>query len=554
MLKNALFLLLFTLAWVTKFQAQISFEANFENGRLDSSHWSSGEFVLAPVTNLHFRIVQALNQTPKFKIYDQVGFQLRSYHQMVYRYENDSTWHFFDTTYKNVNVGYYHFHNQHPFTKDTVYIAYWHPYSYSDLQRYLNQISSSNYLLNSGLKGATLGGRNLYGYEITDTNYTDCYKSNVVITGRQHPIESINGYFIEGFTNYLLYSLDSIAVALRRNYRFFVYPMLNPDGVAIGSGQNTLGQGLNREWEDSLLSGGTPEIDTIRPVIWRETNQKVDWSIDIHSNPGSNIPYYWWGYTSASAVPLWQVSKASNYVQAVSTFDTSSTVNTSSYQNFIQGNGAGTAKTAANWFRRTFNAIAFTFEPTSEPMGFSGDNRYTTEQFKEAGVSLAKGFYAVQDTIAAFGGKVLTQNNLLVAQITGGVSPYTYAWTGPVSGNTDSIHASVPGTYSVSVTDSLGCLWSKSITRTSVQLSNFVIPDCSVYPNPTREGVNIKCPWSYASLNVSIFNLWGQLLDSQTIVPIKSNYVALGHFSSGFYILKVKSDRGYFTEKIQILK
>lgn len=48
-----------------------------------------------------------------------------------------------------------------------------------------------------------------------------------------------------------------------------IYPMLNPDGGYTGSGQNTPGQGVNREWEEGRTPGGTPETDTIRPVIWK---------------------------------------------------------------------------------------------------------------------------------------------------------------------------------------------------------------------------------------------------------------------------------------------
>lgn len=552
-MKNVFFIYIFILVYSFQVRSQIVFDSSFENGRLDTSYYDNGSFTIAPITNLHFRITNALNQTPQFKIYDSLGYQLRPYHYMVYRYEDDSCWCFFDTAYKNTSIDYYHFTNFTPFVEDTVYIAYWFPYTYSDLRHYLTSISGNPYIVNSGIKGTSYGGRNLYGYEITDTNYTECYKSNVVITARQHPVESINGYFIEGATNYLIYSTDSMANALRRNYHFFIYPMLNPDGVYLGSGQNLLGQGLNREWEDSLFLGGTPEIDTIRPVIWNETNQKVDWSIDIHANAGSNIPYYWWGYTQSSGMPQWQVTAALNYVQSVSSFDTSSTINSSSYQNTIQGNGVSNSKTAANWFRKSFNSIAFTFEPTSEPMGSTGNNKYTIDQLKEAGQSLSLGFYTVHDTVESFGGEIIDTNNILFANVSGGHPPYTYNWSGPVNGNSDTLIATFSGIYTIEVTDSLGCSWKQSISHKVMSISTISQSKCNVYPNPATDYINIECQSSSSFAVVDIYNMLGQLWSSEIVYFNSPVRIRLKPCLSGFYVIKIRTKEGFFIRRIQIL-
>lgn len=84
-------------------QAQnVQFDANFENGRLDTAYLSNGAYRMWPVTNLHARLIGLQNQQPLFTIFDSVGFQLRSYHHMVYREEGSAQWHFFDTAYKAV--------------------------------------------------------------------------------------------------------------------------------------------------------------------------------------------------------------------------------------------------------------------------------------------------------------------------------------------------------------------------------------------------------------------------------------------------------------------
>jgi hypothetical protein len=528
---------------------QVNFDATFENGRLDTAYADSGTLVLAPITNLHVRVFNAQNQTPTFKIYDSLGYQLRPYHHMVYRYAADSVWHFFDTAYKATSFDYYHFKNHSAFSQDTIYVAYWHPYTYTDLQQYVSKISGHAFLQQLGVKGHSYQGRHLYGYQITDTNYAACYKQNVVITARQHPTEHINGYFIEGFTNYLLYGQDSTARFLRRNYHFFIYPMLNPDGVFNGSGQNALGQGLNREWEDSLISGGTPEIDTIRHVIWAETNQKVNWSIDLHANAGSNIPYYWWGYTASSPVAQWQQVAALDFVQAVSSADTSSPSGTTSFQNHIQGNGVNNSLTAANWFRRSFGAIAFTFEPTSEPMGPTGDNAYSIHQFKAAGASIARGFAIVFDTVQALGGFVVADSLNLTVEISGGHPPYTYNWSGPTNGTGDTLFNPSTGSYSVIVTDALGCQWQGSInyTNPSFTISEVSKSRLGVYPNPTRGALNFSYSGPPQRANLNLYSLHGQLIWQTKIHLTDHLTIQLPIGLKGYYMLAIQSESTFLS-------
>ncbi len=536
-------------------KAQVFFDDNFENGRLDTAFVDSSSYSLWPITNLHFRITNALSQSPSFTIFDSTGYQLRPYHNMVYRYEGDSSWNFFDTAYKAQNVDYYHFFNHTSFTKDTVYIAYWYPYTYSDLQQYLSGISGNQHLINSGIKAQSYQGRNIYGYQITDTAYSECYKANVVITCRQHPVENINGYFIEGLTDYLLYSTDSTAEFLRRNFHFYVYPMLNPDGVYMGSGQNALGQGLNREWEDSLLLGGTPEIDSIRPVIWQETGQKVNWSIDIHSNAGSNIPYYWWGYTNSSSVPQWQIAKALQYVQAVAGADFSSPANSSSYQSYIQGNGVSNSKTAANWFRKSFDAIAFTFEPTSEPMGPTGNNDYTVNHLRTAGISLAKGFYDVFDTVQSIGGAINISNNSFIAVVTGGHLPYSFTWSGPISGNSDTLPNLVPGFYTLTVFDSLGCMWQRNINYLTSEVSLPLLSnmDVVVYPNPTNDLVWIKFGHIIDHAIIEVYDPLGRRIQKKEILNNYTLPLRLAAPTPGTYFLKIIINDLAYNMKILVI-
>jgi hypothetical protein len=321
--------------------------------------------------------------------------------------------------------------------------------------------------------------------------------------------------------------------------------MLNPDGVFNGSGQNTLGQGLNREWEDLLAPGGTPEVDTIRPVIWHETDQKVDWAIDIHGNPGSNIPYYWWGYTQDSGMPQWQIAKAQEYVEAVADGDRSAPGNASSYQNTIQGNGANASKTAANWFRRSFEAIAYTFEPTSEPMGPIGNNAYTIQQLREAGSSLAKGFYAVFDTVQALGGQVVAADDLLYVQVTGGHLPYTFKWTGSLSSSEDTLFAPPPGKYKIAVTDAMGCQWEQELVYGSTSIDPSSEFPVQVYPNPTQGPLTVCLDKVYPDVTMKAYNMTGQEMMSRTFGTTRELQCSV-ELPKGMYSVSITSGKSLF--------
>ena len=535
-------------------QSAITFDENFENGRLDTAYLQGGSYRLWPVTNLHARVSGLSGQQVLFSIFDSVGFQLRSYHHMVYREEGSTQWQFFDTAYKSGTAANYYFQNLQPFSADTIYLSYWAPYTYSDLQSFLTGLQGDS-SVQQWVAGTSVEGRSLYAFEITDSSYLNCYKHKVVVTARQHPIEHINGYFVEGMTNFLR-SNESLAQELRKQFRFFFYPMCNPDGVFNGSGQNVLGQGLNREWADSLQLGGTPEVDSIKEDIWFKTDSAFHFGIDIHSNPGNNIPYYWWGLTNSSGVDSSLLLKAQSYVQAVATTDTSSNQATSLYQNYIQGNGVNNSKTAANWFHKSAGAIPFTFEPTSEPMGFLGDNALGTDRFRLAGASLAKGFANLGDSLSplevnitdlSFGGSLIS--------VAGGLPPYTINWTSIDSTISDTTRLIVyfgGGPTHVRVTDSLGCSFEKWInvpySSLSEQSTSF-----QFYPNPSKNGnFKLDIPGGLESLSLKIYDLQGRLV-FESYYDFAQREEIQSTLEAGSYILRVESENISSQKIIQVL-
>ncbi len=73
---------------------------------------------------------------------------------------------------------------------------------------------------------------------------------------------------------------------------------------------------------------------------------------------------------------------------------------------------------------------------------------------------------------------------IVVSVLSGGTPPYTYAWSN--GGNTQTISGLCVGTYSVIVTDSIGC--TDTVTNIQVTQPNPLVTTISATPNPICYG------------------------------------------------------------------
>lgn len=101
----------------------------------------------------------------------------------------------------------------------------------------------------------------------------------------------------------------------------------------------------------------------------------------------------------------------------------------------------------------------------------------------------------------------------------GGVSPYSYSWTGgnlPIPTTTSSISNLVPGIYSITVTDSNGCFFNGNVnivepalisTNEVIINANCGATDGSITVNPTGGTPGYSHSWSTGSISNSISNL-----------------------------------------------
>lgn len=141
-----------------------------------------------------------------------------------------------------------------PYDSDTVYFAHCYPYTYTDLNNYLNRITADprkRGRVRRKVLCQSIAGNNIELLTITSFQ-SDPESINrrkgIVLMCRVHPGETNASWMMKGFIDYLTGpTLD--AKILRDHFVFKIIPMLNPDGVINGSYRCSLsGVDLNRCW------------------------------------------------------------------------------------------------------------------------------------------------------------------------------------------------------------------------------------------------------------------------------------------------------------------
>lgn len=126
-----------------------------------------------------------------------------------------------------------------------------------------------------------------------------------------------------------------------------------------------------------------------------------------------------------------------------------------------------------------------------------------------------------------------------VANVTGGTSPYTELWSNSTTGATAS--GLVPGTYTVTVTDSRGCDQVDTVIITKSNGINNVTADFefSIYPNPAKTAVVVVIQNAFSDANISLRDMLGQTLLRRTATAAQTT-LDLTSFTEGVYFVEVE--------------
>ena len=132
----------------------------------------------------------------------------------------------------------------------------------------------------------------------------------------------------------------------------------------------------------------------------------------------------------------------------------------------------------------------------------------------------------------------------------------TYEWS--TGETTQTIEATEPGDYSVTVTDAQGCIATDKIKLKSdnVGISNIIESALfAIYPNPVKETLYIKFKSDEATeYTLVLINMAGEQVYYKNLKRAsKDGYqIDVSRYAQGVYYLLIRSDKNYFHQKIII--
>jgi murein tripeptide amidase MpaA len=188
---------------------------------------------------------------------------------------------------------------EHTPAMDSVYYAYFEPYSWERHLELLDRAQLSDHVRMLDL-GSTVDGRDLNLLVIGEPA---AGKKNVWVIARQHPGETMAEWFVEGMLDALLDPAHPFGRQLLKETVFYVVPNMNPDGSVRGNLRtNAAGANLNREWLNPSLER-SPEVFLVRKKM-EETG--VDLFLDVHGDEG--LPYVF--IAGSDALPTFTAAQA----------------------------------------------------------------------------------------------------------------------------------------------------------------------------------------------------------------------------------------------------
>ena len=177
------------------------------------------------------------------------------------------------------------------FTRDTVYIAYFMPYTYAKHIARISEWSRKPFVEHQVIGNSTQG-LPVNMLRVTDNSISDDKKKIIWIHGRVHTSEAPAAWHLDGMIEEIL-SDTPFAVELRKNAIFYIVPETNPDGVFGGYSRSTsTGVNIEINWDrpDSLTM---PEIKALKAAMTKITAERpIDLMLNMHSQVANSITYW----------------------------------------------------------------------------------------------------------------------------------------------------------------------------------------------------------------------------------------------------------------------
>lgn len=247
--------------------AQVTFDANFESGNLKTvATTDSVNYVVTTREDIggrwfYFRISGVQNKLIKVTVSNS------DVKRAVYSYDNKTFDRFTASESPATNTF------QKTYEYDTVYVAYYTPYTLSHLRERIKQWSASPYVKVDTL-GHTLHNLPIHELTITDPDTPDSLKYHVWVHARTHPSETPSSWQFDGFIESIL-AENEVIQFYREQIVFHCIPFTNPDGVYYGrSRTNYDGVDVESNWNKSDAAT-TQEVKILKSRMTQINNNKV---------------------------------------------------------------------------------------------------------------------------------------------------------------------------------------------------------------------------------------------------------------------------------------
>ncbi len=171
---------------------------------------------------------------------------------------------------------------EHAPERDSVWYAYFEPYSWDRHQALLGRADASPRARVLAL-GTTVEGRDL---DLVTVGTPEPGRKRIWVIARQHPGETMAEWFVDGMLERLLDPADPVARRLLERAVLQIVPNMNPDGSVRGNLRtNAAGANLNREWL-APSAQRSPEVLHVRAAMQAGG---VDAFLDVHGD--EVLPY-----------------------------------------------------------------------------------------------------------------------------------------------------------------------------------------------------------------------------------------------------------------------
>ena len=275
---------------------QTKFDKNFESGNLSSvTTTDSVNYTVTTQSDIggrwfYFRITGVKNKFIKVNIVDE-SKSANDVTRAMYSYDNKTFTRF--SASESPRKGTF----QKTFEEDTVYAAYYTPYTFGYLQERINEWSKSSYVTVDTL-GFTDHKLPIQEIIITDPTYPDEGKYQVWIHARTHPGETPSSWHFDGIVQELLKN-DDVVEYYREKVVFRLIPFTNPEGVYYGrSRTNFYGTDVESNWAQPESSTST-EVKILKKRM-TELNNKKPFSVFLNLHSQASPFSTMWIHTPSS--------------------------------------------------------------------------------------------------------------------------------------------------------------------------------------------------------------------------------------------------------------